>query len=754
MTFKKNRGKSYYYWMRSYLIFALVFIIALIIIFVQAQYVIKREIIKANTLATTTIHNVFETTLDHVESLAISISQNESVTRYVQAQPQNAQNAWNLHSVINTLNEYNSIYASTAKFSIYFNRTETIVLTYTAGNINNHYQDYLLKGMDNNAEAWKDFYDRKHAREILPSQNGNFVYVQTFYTHGYDSMPSFTVIAEIEDKIIQDTLKNDNIRSDGGWVMFNKNNEPIYATKYEKEAMELQNNKTEITSGNSSFTFNGTKFITSTIHNDSDHLKYMYMLPESKLWFGVGYWIWYSSVIFVSIILFALFFMMYFSKKFYLPITEIMDMIIDSEHINNKGNIDKNLDEYKYIKSVLSNKYSKLERIVNEKDMEVFRRKIVGYLNNTTKLPLAEILKSSTWKYDFPKYIICIITIDEVKDTFYDMDYQNEDELIQYAIINILNEVAENRGEINTVNIGKNEIFCLIALPDVPDDEIYKKIKEIFSKSVNLTLDNLSIYYSAYFGNIFTDINDLRVQYKHVQDICFNNIKGEDIVFYKDINWYGKDYNYNIDVEEKLLYSLKNKDNQKAKEIIEDSLKIFETPLVDFQNMFTLIRTELIGACLKALPDKSKLKELKIDKIFEIKDHIDLKVSLYTLIDEICELIVDEPEDQNVNTVNNIRTYILENYSNENLNVGFLGEIFNLSPNYLSRIFSIQTGEVLRDFITNTRVDAAKRFLQNDAFKVVDVSNKCGFLDTSSFIRVFKKSTGITPGQYKKMSKK
>lgn len=57
-------------------------------------------------------------------------------------------------------------------------------------------------------------------------------------------------------------------------------------------------------------------------------------------------------------------------------------------------------------------------------------------------------------------------------------------------------------------------------------------------------------------------------------------------------------------------------------------------------------------------------------------------------------------------------------------------------------------GESLLKVITMTRVREAEKLLKEGA-SVVEAGEKVGFRDSSTFIRTFKKYTGVTPGQVK-----
>ena len=71
-----------------------------------------------------------------------------------------------------------------------------------------------------------------------------------------------------------------------------------------------------------------------------------------------------------------------------------------------------------------------------------------------------------------------------------------------------------------------------------------------------------------------------------------------------------------------------------------------------------------------------------------------------------------------------------------------------MTPTYLSAQFKKETGVALLAYISNVRVEAAKQLLAQ-GLSVAKIAEQTGYRDSGSLIRVFKKVTGMTPGQYK-----
>lgn len=69
----------------------------------------------------------------------------------------------------------------------------------------------------------------------------------------------------------------------------------------------------------------------------------------------------------------------------------------------------------------------------------------------------------------------------------------------------------------------------------------------------------------------------------------------------------------------------------------------------------------------------------------------------------------------------------------------------------LKRRFKAATGSSLMEYLQNLRVEEAKRLLEGGNAPVEDISAAVGYADASFFRRLFKRLTGLTPRQYRRM---
>jgi len=82
-----------------------------------------------------------------------------------------------------------------------------------------------------------------------------------------------------------------------------------------------------------------------------------------------------------------------------------------------------------------------------------------------------------------------------------------------------------------------------------------------------------------------------------------------------------------------------------------------------------------------------------------------------------------------------------------------MAEDFNITPQYLRKIFKAKTEVGLSDYISQLKLEKAMELLKNSDLNLSDIVIEIGNTEISGFMRFFKKRTGLTPGQYRNLYK-
>lgn len=142
----------------------------------------------------------------------------------------------------------------------------------------------------------------------------------------------------------------------------------------------------------------------------------------------------------------------------------------------------------------------------------------------------------------------------------------------------------------------------------------------------------------------------------------------------------------------------------------------------------------------KLLHEYEKLTELSISNcmsvLYNIYSSIQYDTSIY-MPNSIKSKIIDSKE------------YIDKNFQDPSLSIAMLAERLNISDVYFRKLFKNQYNILPSQYIKLVRLNNAKKLMTNHFLSLEECAVRSGFSSLQYFCRIFKKSTGTTPSQYR-----
>jgi two-component system response regulator YesN len=121
---------------------------------------------------------------------------------------------------------------------------------------------------------------------------------------------------------------------------------------------------------------------------------------------------------------------------------------------------------------------------------------------------------------------------------------------------------------------------------------------------------------------------------------------------------------------------------------------------------------------------------------------------------KIIEAVSNTRIDTSKAIVSRAKEYVVENYTQEEINVESVSAYLHYSPNYFSSVFKKETGIAFMKFLLDLRIEKAKDLLLATNMKNFEIALEVGFSSANYFSFCFKKEVGLSPSQYKKQEKK
>lgn len=139
--------------------------------------------------------------------------------------------------------------------------------------------------------------------------------------------------------------------------------------------------------------------------------------------------------------------------------------------------------------------------------------------------------------------------------------------------------------------------------------------------------------------------------------------------------------------------------------------------------------------------------------LFNSKDivaPIKLNALLLSLLSQLFEYIYSRKKY--CTAVETVIAY-METHFSQSITLDMLGKISGYSGLHFLRLFKHDTGYTPHDFLTALRMNNAKNMLIYTDKSLSEIASECGFSSESHFKILFKKTTGFTPGIYRKNAK-
>ncbi len=203
---------------------------------------------------------------------------------------------------------------------------------------------------------------------------------------------------------------------------------------------------------------------------------------------------------------------------------------------------------------------------------------------------------------------------------------------------------------------------------------------------------------------------------------------------------------------DRLKYASKND----ISAIIDESMILIRNNPGQFKVFASYILVDLIFAVSKLIEkfggDIKQLKPEILQRKF-IDDAVQDEANFTKILEQVLNFAVEYRNSKMIGKYGDVilkaKKYIEENYADQNTTLSTVAEAVALSPNHFSTIFSQECKTTFIEYLTNVRIENAKRLIRETEMKGYDIAYECGFSDPHYFSYIFKKNTGLSPREYK-----
>jgi two-component system response regulator YesN len=213
---------------------------------------------------------------------------------------------------------------------------------------------------------------------------------------------------------------------------------------------------------------------------------------------------------------------------------------------------------------------------------------------------------------------------------------------------------------------------------------------------------------------------------------------------------------YALEKEQELVTKVRNGDwdgtYRALNELLADILQKYPGNIQEIKTRALELLVVMSRAAVEGGANLKKLLTLNsryINEMMRLENIEDLCLWLLKITQKFVDCVDEGDDIKNLQVIQKAAEYMKNNFT-EKLTIDDISQAVYLSPCYLSKIFKQELGCTIMEFLTKVRIEEAKKLLKNPRYNIMQVANEIGFEDPSYFTKVFKRSEGVTPSQYKR----
>jgi AraC-like DNA-binding protein len=511
-----------------------------------------------------------------------------------------------------------------------------------------------------------------------------------------------------------------------------------------------------------------------SIPSSVSDLKYALVIPSRIYWEKAEYVRRFAYACILISLVGAGVLTWFFVRRNYSPIQELVRAVSDKSPDGERtdGN------ELNYIQRAISRTRNEKERMalllqIHQHTLRsnMLHRLLKGRLDSP--IPYEEAFRSFGMKLLSDRFAVILLVVENAAGLYSEWPGSEGNErskLTQFIITNVVEELAARRHHAGYVAEIDDMMACLVNFADGGPERYQEDLYAIAAEAQQFLL-RFRMDLTISIGGVHESLPGIAEAYREAVDAMeYKMVLGKrEIIIYDDIRAVPSDnlrfgYDYPPQLEQRIINWIKAGEYAQASRAMGDIMeRNFNGPIGSLTLAKCLI-FNLVGTMVKAINEigdgeSSVLggSPLWMDKIIACDTVQEMQRELLALLKEVCDFAAAR-RDRNVSRERaeslrrlaaQVIRYVEEHYDDANLSVNSIGERFELKGSYLSKLFKNETGEALPDYIHKLRIDRAKRMIRDRRSPIGEIARFVGYNDAATFIRVFKKYEGITPGKFK-----
>ncbi|BFT70887.1 helix-turn-helix domain-containing protein [Paenibacillus sp. P36] len=472
----------------------------------------------------------------------------------------------------------------------------------------------------------------------------------------------------------------------------------------------------------------------------------------SKLMLGVS---------FMGIIIAALL-SWFASQRMYRPIKRLVQMF--GGGISNKiPEEEDRSDEIKFIEDKwlnITRKSELFQSLLEENRYSIKKGFLLQLIQDQlyffSEKELRERLQRHGWDTENKKFSLLLIQLSPFSETSKRF-VEGDEQLVTFAAANIIEELSVDKANMEVINLHNLSVSLLVSFEqDKPREQIKSELFKISNELISMITKLLGVHVAVGISRPTSALKNLPKALDEVKKCLHFREIGEhgQILSTDDLIPYVKENpDYPFQIEKELIHALQMRAEEETIQLLHEFHQVLKHNAGKaFQiQQFT---AQLLSSVLRAMiqldvAHASANQGINLyEQLFKLKEIDEInKWFKNAVILPFLKALSEKQGIEMKQTIHKVKEMIAQEYMND-ISLEYLSDKIGILPKRLSAVFAEVTKQNFIDYLTEVRIEKSKELLRNTDLKVTEIAGRVGY-QPSYFNKLFKKSEGVTPGEYR-----
>lgn len=750
MNWKRFKSNLLVKYTLSYvLIFLIPVIVITIIVYVSSANSLRAEIQQSNLNQLYEVKTLIDNHVTELQRTAALMSYDETLTSYMVHHPYFSNDA------IKTLNRYKSSNATLSEIFLYFHGDSNIYSSKGMSDINLTFTDIYSFSDWTSDDIFQEMNEIKspimrpiaHVQQNYREQSMLAYLVPIIPNSLYPHATVMFLMNEsdltgIMNSILNDFAGNSYILDQNGSILTQNQHDSILKPDDVQLLSTLETGIHDVQLNNRSYSV-------VSVQSDQYDWKYITAMPSNQFFSRMIHVQTLIILVFIAVVITFIPIAMKLAKRQYHPIEDLMKFA--------KLNIRDNQIE----KMSSSNEWDWIRQTLHHYNDRINLQE--PYVRNHCLLLLMkhgkpndeetkQLIRTLGLEIDNGTYFVVMIALDQSTEA----DTATQESQHVFQQLHEL-DLPDQRAQVIGIKLSQqDQIALMVSLHDDAELDLYERTEQIVNHIHDIILEHSHFIPSISVGTSYRKLEELNESYIEAVTALETRILSNEanIIYFDQLNlrnietfWIPKNQLL------KLVQSLKQGNEAVSTHMLDMIFHSIQSHSLSVSQM-RCICYDLLNTMLKVAA------ELQMSHIIESIPNIasfdtlaELKCNLNELAHQICEQSIHKLECEQHSLIDDVISYMNEQYADYTLSLEHISLKFSVSTSYLSRALKDRTGLSFTQYMWKLRMDEVMKQLVTTNDPLKEIIARVGYLDAPNFIRKFKKETGYTPGQYRKLHK-